>query len=316
MSAIDVKVSVESFYTFHVGKLSPAGEVLYRREVAGVSANLLLDQGLDRLGANTGWAAYCQVGSGNTPPVDADTGLETFVAATNTQESATRFAQGSPPYYSSAVKTYRFAPGTATGNLSEVGVGWGSGASDLLSRALIVDGGGSPTTITVLADEFLDVTYTLRVYPPTVDVVDSITISGVEYDYVLRACTVTAAYSSSGFDFTWGYSIDSFNSSGQATTATSAQAYNGSLGAITTVPSGTTDARTSQSNAAYGTNDLYRDVSFVWGLSDGNLAGGISAVAFRIAWSSWQISFSPPIAKDATKTLSLTFRVTWDRYAP
>ena len=48
----------------------------------------------------------------------------------------------------------------------------------------------------------------------------------------------------------------------------------------------------------------------------GNLAGGIKSFAFYMMYYAalaFQIQFTPNIAKDNTKTLSLTFTVTWAR---
>ena len=137
-----------------------------RRVLADWFPNLILNGGLDRMGANPDYLSWCQVGSGSTAPVAAQTALVNRIAGTSTQQNNVSGAQASAPYYGWYRRTYRFAQGVAAGNLSEVGVGWATSGS-LFSRALILDGGGSPTTITVLSDEVLDVTYELRRYPGT-----------------------------------------------------------------------------------------------------------------------------------------------------
>ena len=74
-------------------------------------------------------------------------------------------------------------------------------------RALILDGGGSPTTLTILSDETLDVTYTIRVYPPTTDVTGSITLDGVSYGYTIRPCNVSTSGTGSYY---WDLRLDIF----------------------------------------------------------------------------------------------------------
>ncbi len=278
-----------------------------KRVLADWFPNLILDTGLNRWGTGA-IITHCQVGTGNTAPVNADTALVTYVAGSSTQQASANGAQGSPPYYGYQQYTFRFAAGVATGTLAEVGVGWASSGS-LFSRALILDGGGSPTTITVLADEVLDVTYELRFYPPLVDVTDILTISGVDYDYVFRASGVTSASY-------WPLIVTgAIGASGGESVA-----YNGAIGAITATPSGTQGTQTSSSVAAYSNNSLQRDISILFGLNNGNVSGGISAIGLALGSSSarnaggaYQASFDPPIPKDATKTLTLSYRVQWAR---
>jgi hypothetical protein len=321
MKPIEIYSECSGHFLMEAVKLDEHGREISRRRLAEFD-NLITDQGLDRMGNNSSWAQFCQVGSGNDAPNVADTSLETFVAASSTQQSATSGAQGSPPYFAYSTKTYRFAVGVATGNLSEVGIGWSSGAGTLFSRALILDGGGSPTTITVLADEVLDVTYTFRVYPPAmadgtpVDVTGTINISGVDYDYTIRASRVTTGFTSSPTDPYWGVSLDSFFSSGQSAAAGSAFACGtrpGAIGAITGVPSGTKSAITTATSATYGTNDLYRDGTFTCQLNDGNSVGGVRCFTFQFNWCGYQCEFDPVLPKDNTKVLTLVFRHTWAR---
>lgn len=311
---IPIKSECAGWYLIEAVKLDEEGKELSRRICADWFPNLITDQGLDRLGANNGWGQFCQVGSGNTPPANTDTSLQTFVAASSVEQSASVSASGSSPYFCTANKTYRFNAGVATGNLSEVGIGWSSGASTLFSRALILDGGGVPTTITVLPDEVLDVTYAFRVYAPLVDIVSTITISGILYNYTLRATNVTTPWASSlnpPFG-SWGNILQSFFGNGQSAIFRGASAWSGAIGAITATPSGTNDTASTFSTAAYGTNNLYRDGTAVWDLNDGNV-GGIRSVSYYFSWCAYQMEFSPVIAKDNTKTLTLTFRHTWAR---
>jgi hypothetical protein len=52
------------------------------------------------------------------------------------------------------------------------------------------------------------------------------------------------------------------------------------------------------------------------GLSQGNLAGGITAIRILTsAMGAYQISFSPAIPKDATKVLTFGLTLSWARAA-
>lgn len=278
-----------------------------KRLLADWFPNLILDAGLNRWGTGA-IISHCQVGTGNTAPANTDTALVTYVAGSSTQQAASVGAQGTAPYYGFRQITFRFATGVATGTLAEVGVGWAISGS-LFSRALILDGGGSPTTITVLADETLDVTYELRFYPPLVDVVDTINISGVDYDYTLRAALVTNSLA-------WALNVATLITT---VSATNYVAYSGAVGAITSSPSGTTGSSSSAAAAAYSNNSLQRDFTVTWGLNNGNVSGGIMSVGFNTSSSdeecggAYQVEFDPVIPKDATKTLSLSYRVQWAR---
>ncbi|GAG45715.1 unnamed protein product, partial [marine sediment metagenome] len=113
----------------------------------------------------------------------------------------TSTAQGAEPYYGSQTRTWRFDEGDAAGILAEAGIGRGNcniDGSDLWSRALIKDGAGDPTTIEVTANEWLDVSYQLRLYPGhLIDDTGSVLISGQSHDYVMRSSLVTSGA-------TWG----------------------------------------------------------------------------------------------------------------
>src|SRR5690606_4774599 len=67
--------------------------------------------------------------------------------------------------------SHQFGQGQAAGNLSEIGIQHTSTSGPLWSRALILDGQGNPTTITVLPDDFLTCYYTLRIMIPKEDAV-------------------------------------------------------------------------------------------------------------------------------------------------
>lgn len=271
--------------------------------------NLITNGGLDRLGAATTTnqvISHVQVGTGSTAPANTDSALANYLAGTNRSFNNSASYGGNPTYHTEVTYTWEFDQGAAAGNLSEIGVGWAASGS-LFSRALIVDGGGSPTTITVAAIEFLAVTYKLRMYPPTTDTTGTITLDSVDYDYTIRPSYAGGA--------TWRY----HGLYGYGTSNGTPAVYDGVIGALTAGPSGATIANMTESYAAYSSGSYKRTLTAAATIAQGNLAGGIRSIYLPIyGWAAspqmaWQCQFDPAIPKDNTKTLSLTFDVSWAR---
>lgn len=187
---------IKGFYTikkYKVGFKEPV-------QVVGPFENLITDWGLTRIASASVYSSYIYVGSGTTPPTVGDIQLGSYIARTDSDiETSTLRDTVGPDYWSQSSFTKRFSAGMATGTLTEVGFGTYYGAVPpatptyyLFSRALIVDSGGSPVAITVLSDEYLDVTYTIRVYPPLTDVTTAIDISGTSHTIVTRGLNYPA----------------------------------------------------------------------------------------------------------------------------
>lgn len=300
---VELKATVKGRY-----KMEAVREDGTRRLLAGWFDNLVTNNGLDLLATNANWAVNCLVGSGNTAPTNSDTTLVSFVAATNaTPVGDTSSVQSSPPYFGTSTRTYRFAIGVATGNLSEVGIGPNNTNSSLFSRALILDGGGSPTTITVLSSEALDVTYQLQQYVPTVDVTGTVTINAVSYAYTARAAQATGS--------TWAIAFTGDTAGINA----GITVYNGTIGAVTALPSGSSASSGAVVVGSYTSGTKHIDSTVSFSLTQGNVSSGISAVAFncgvgRLSMGAYQVGFTPSLPKDSSHTMTLVFRQSWDRH--
>lgn len=280
--------------------------------------NLITDGGLNRLGTTAQQvggtnSSHFQIGSGNTAPAVTDTALASWLAGSNTSavgaQVDTYFA--GPPDYAEFSGLRRFAEGVGTGTIAEVGVGWAASGS-LFSRALVVDGIGTPTTIEKLADDILDVEYFYRTYPPQDDVIGTINISGSSYDYVGRAAHVNSVTVSAG-PWSSSYHLSNAFSATQACSVAETNV----LGARTAAPTGRVSSGTNPPMLAYVDNSLQRDCTFNFSLSEANFASGLGAVCpfRRPSWDQpkYQFAFTPKIPKDNTKVLSLTFRQSWGR---
>lgn len=182
------KVGLSGHFTFRVHGGRRGAKTLAKTK------NLILDNGLNMIlgfGANNPWGVFngIFVGAGTTPADIGQTSMVNLVASQTTNVGWGHgwvAASGGEAAYGLSRLSKQFGQGAAAGNLSEVGVG--RSATDLFSRALIVDGGGNPTTITVLPDEYLTVVYELRRYPPanSSSVVAAL-IDGVPIDITVSA---------------------------------------------------------------------------------------------------------------------------------
>lgn len=283
--------------------------------------NLITNQGLDSIGNSNPYGPVdfriCPnigVGTGSTTPAVTDTTLDAFLAAwpvygqyNPAPSIVNSYVAGSPAYYSS-VMTYTYSVGAAAGNLTEIGTGYytsGDTTFKVFSRALIVDGGGSPTTLTILSDEILTVVYELRCYLDQTDNTYSILINGTDtYGGTYRIADIATA--------------PFLNRSQQEYLGIpTCFVYNGSIGAVTTHPSGTSaggqnDCSTVSGGYTIGT--YFTDFTSSYAVGKGNLSGGITAIMVQSSHGNYQFSVSPAIAKDNTKLFSITYRLSWARY--
>lgn len=286
--------------------------------------NIITNKGIDIYGVDNIPVGICVVGTGNATPLVTDVSLQTQLALVSNNVARSHSAVGSSPYYTSMVHTHQFGFGAATGNLSEVGIG--TGATSLFSRALILDGGGTPTTITVLSNEALSVTYELRQYVPLTDVTGTINIGGVNYNYTLRASSATNPD-------VWGWEWNPGNSVNVGPASASSPnfavtSYNGSIGAITSGPGGSQNTSGSPTNSTYSNGTGYYDTQWNWAIGDANfgVGDGIKSIRWQCGYQSfigsaavgrgrgaYQIDFGAKIPKDNTKILQLGIRHAWAR---
>lgn len=341
----EIKFGLYNEYKLSVAKADSEGaEILgTRKDVTGWFHNLITNTGLENYGVLTGinWGRGCRVGSGSATPAFTDTNLQSIIATTVDRLAGATHSRNlaASPAYVEKVVTYRFAVGVAAGVLAEVGIvgatSDGSGAGGALNaatpcgtRALILDGGGSPTTVTVLSDEILDVTCRQRLYMPG-DVTGTITPTGGvagPIDYVIRPCEVDqdpatndggwgGSATAYGWEFTHRES-GGYGENGPYVGASSA------IGATTGEPAGTkiSGSPGTYSTLAYVAASHYRDVKQTYGLGTAltgiNNASGIGAYMICYNCCSFQIGFTPRMVKTQEMLFDITFRLAWARYTP
>lgn len=282
-------------------------------------SNLITDFGLNKLGTSQ-TTMYCYVGTGTTPAATTDTKMRAW-KATKQVSSRSMSRTSELPYWNATSFFYQFAPGEATGNLTEVGIGISSvssGAADnyLWSRELIVDGSGNPTALTVLADEYLSVAYTLYWYPPLNDFTGSVILGGITYNYRARAANIT----------TWSTTD---NNPGAANTLNIKAVYAGatSLGPVTgsiVGASSSYNVEATRTDVPYVNGSYTRSSRSVYTPAQANLVGGIRAILVgtyfysgtTFSYQDYQIVFDKPIPKNSTVGLTMGFSYSWRRYAP
>lgn len=328
----ELKVGLKGRYKLTAHKVDEDGNIISSRTACDWFDNLITNAGLDAIGKVTTYVKIlgCVVGTGNTTPAFTDTQLASYLAGTSTQQVAWAATNQvtTNPYYVSYTTTYRFATGAAAGNLTEVGIGGQSAVigntSILFSRALITDPNtGLPTTITILSDEILDVTYELRLYLPNGgnDVTGSFnqTIDGVStaFTYTIRAANINLN-TPNGFNQWWNpASIWSTVAACSGNVASSYGTYGVSaspLGAITTQPAGQTGANSFAGGIlGYTSGNYYTDYNYSLTLANGNISF-ISYAMVGINFVSYQMQISPAITKINTKTYVITMRFSWGRF--
>lgn len=288
---------------FKLWATKPDGE---RRELAEFD-NIITNLGLDRLAAGQSiW--YCHVGTGSATPAVTDTALTAFKAATNQSPDGITQGGGSavaPNNYAWYRHTFQFLTGVAAGTLTEIGIGWTAATGNLWSRALILDGGGLPTSITILADEVLNVSYEVRNYIPLEDVVGSVVIGGVTHDYIMRASGVG----------TTNWQLATLMSQGMPGIFNQIRAYATNIGPITGAPSGGVSGGPNGVWEAYVPGSRERVVNWSASLTQMNSVGGIRSIDITPGQSfgARQIEFEPKIMKDSTKVLTLKAKWSWAR---
>ena len=173
---MNLTMAMEGFYSLkvHGGR---RGEIDF-----GTHKNLILDAGITHMLNNYDPLRYIHVGSGSSQPSASQAQLDARFAYTNRSNSVRHGfvskddSENNRAYGYSRLEV-QFDKGAAKGNISEIGVGNNTDGNPLWSRTLILDHSGNPTSITILEDEYLTVTYEARRYVST-----EVVTTTLEYD--------------------------------------------------------------------------------------------------------------------------------------
>ena len=253
--------------------------------------NIITNGGLDEIITGGSALSRCYVGTGTSAPAVGNTTLATPLASCD-RTSRTSANAGTAPYKNTYTGMYTFPLGAVVGNVTEIGVGgyWG-----LFSRALVLDGGGSPTALTVTATDSLQVTYKVEQTPGVTSTTGSFLLNGSSLGYTARIIRVAQnAFSNvvTNGGLNANFSVSMYET--------------GTLAAITDYDPTGAVAGASATTAAYTAGTYERSATISVALANGNFAGGIGSMTVHVGggWT-YHIVFASPIMKTASQTLSL-----------
>ena len=314
------------------GELVEFGEVI---EETGWGKNIITLVGIDALlGTGASLELWSVAGTGNATPSEANTVLASYAGKQTTRPIngvITRQTNPASDLYIRLVDRCTFNPGAfgaSPVNIAEAGKTFGqstlgsvNASTQLFSRGLLVDGGGSPTTISVAPDEYLDIVWEFTIYIPyDATGIVSLNIDGtpVDHTYYVRPIRLD------GYQKSWFYVFTAVNGStslrinailinaGASSWGFGTALSNAVLSTPAADPSGTALPASSVSATAYVAGSKQRQFNAVWTLLSGNAAApGARLVAVSLNWPSFQVSYSPPIAKTSAKQLDLSFMLSF-----
>ena len=283
--------------------------------------NLITDNGLVRYcqpyGSNTFLQMQVCVGKGTAAPQPTDMSLGNYFASSSSgiMQGSNLVAPTEPDWVSSSRITLRFNVGTFNGDtISEIGVCQNNKPNNLWCRALILDEYGNPSSITILSNEYLDVTYTLNYHPDLTDTPFQFEMNGITYNCVARAALVNRQPFSTKGSNLFGpqlYITSVFNTQ--------------TLGAITSEPPSETGGKLSVSDGVAGEKTYSAEApysytnTFTIPFALGNFHGdGIGAMTLRAfdsfgIWGYSQISITPKMPKDENTQITFTLSRTISR---
>lgn len=164
-----INLGAKGYYSLNVYK-EDGSEVVEKR--IKDSQNVVTYDGAYRLffGGRMFSSMYANIGTGTTELTRTSPGLGNRFSASSNGVGAARSGNevdnGDGTSTLTLTRTMTFALGSTPGTFSEVGISLGSDGSGFIAGQLIKDEFGTPTTITVLSDEQLRVTYTLELTVP------------------------------------------------------------------------------------------------------------------------------------------------------
>ncbi|UNY50214.1 hypothetical protein [Stenotrophomonas phage vB_SmeS_BUCT700] len=315
-----------------VGSYDDAGKPVIRTQTP-VFKNLITDAGLDYMEnpSSSQIMLYCHVGVGTTPPTFADKTLASWLAqTTQTYQSDTQ--TGSPVedmqtadvVWGSNTRYYKFDPGQAVGNITEVGLSWFSGGtSQLFSRVLVKDAGGNPTAITVQPGEFLYIAYTVKCYLNAKDVPGTFEYNGEQIPYTVGLTNCTSSYT--GGDLIGAF-IAGVSLPRQSNYSARANHRMAEFGTGNSWGSDIAAARkrghilnagtpvTTYEPYVKGSYELIHVLTLQPNV--GNASGGLGGIQFNNGFMNYRIQFLAPLKKTIDYTVTFRVSVKWGRYTP
>lgn len=300
------------------------------KQVLDWQKNLILNNLFDFFGttSNNKAMTYCVIGSGNSIPSATQTQLDSYITKNTSGTEISRTSDYDPErdgnfYKCSVTKKFTFESIGAF-NISELGLCWGFTTNsnyNLGTRALIKNALGETTTISLLADETLEVFYRLyQVWDvrDTVGVINQTDGEGVitQYNYTSRLAMAGISH-----EFNSGYFLGQvFSITRNPYTVLPPRISSNDIGTIVSSPSSYIHQASNNWQPIYGdyiTGSYKRTVKWELGLTEAN--GNIRSVTLGSSMGMWQFRYGSvdndsPIVKNNTQKLTLVFEFSWGRY--
>lgn len=265
--------------------------------------NLVLNNGLNLLFTAYLWDifGYSYIGAGTGEPLVTDTSLSNYKFGSAYRNSALNGNyQG---IYRFSRFTYRFNPNIA-GTYTEIGIGIAS--NSLFSKSLIKDSNGNPISITLLSDEYLDVTYEVRFYINT----STSTITNFNLGKSIHTLNIKPAYLNSTEYFDSPFSNIFMYSGGDF------GLFSGPVSPDTTGgPSGTGAFKSSYVFNPYVNNSFERTVRYIFNLNSQANNWPIKSIFANYGiFGLFQTEVIPDIIKTSSEVLTLDVKLSIGRY--
>lgn len=317
---VNLHFGLGGHFTIYKGKLDANNEPVTREYVTDFD-NMVLDTGLQRIGISDDWMNWLHLGSGTTPPAPLQNSLVNATykgnnlapheaLSSHTKHSINIEDPLNP--YCWVTRVFRVPPRGENRTYSELGVGWSD--SNLFSRTLIKDQLGVQSTITILGDEYLDVTYEVRLYLP-VDTAEY-TVTPTGDDIEPRVITINAsALSTHTNSWTFGWGLAHYNKPGSLCGDHLQFLHNrfftGRRGGIYQDPEGDVVGIEFNANSKVRTSDTSMTFNFTRDLQDN--IGTLRTMQVSQLGYCFQMQFSPPFVKTNEDRFNISYSISWGR---
>lgn len=303
---INLHFGLAGYVDLHKGILDPNGEPVSREHVSSFK-NLVLDTGLQRIGENSDWMNWLHLGTGIQAPHPLQNSLQnpTYTGSSLApQPHTTTGIDISDPLkpYCWVKRIFRVSPRGENRTYSEMGVGWND--SNLFSRTLIKDPQGNPNTISILGDEYLDVTYEVRMYMPVDTAVYTVVPTGDDIEP--RTITVLASKINAQSPY-YGWSVLTSIVGGNG----EHRFFNGGRGSLYEDPQGSTVGFSHSRTSMVRTSSTSATITLTRELPDN--VGLLRTYQISQSAYCFQMEFDPPFNKTNEDRFSISYSISWGR---
>ena len=320
---INIELGVAGFVDLHKGRIGPDGEPVTREHISSFK-NLVLDTGLQRIGEERDWMNWLHLGTGIQAPHPLQNALQNPTYKGNDYAPSPHTTSGidiSDPLkpYCWVRRVFRVSPRGENRTYAEMGVGWND--NNLFSRTLIKDPQGNPNTISILGDEYLDVTYEVRLYMPVESAVYEVVPTGDDIEP--RTITVHASRLNTE-NITFGWALAGTQSGNPANripnsilnnpptaTINVNRFFDGGRGGLYEDPEGSTVGSAFRRTSLVRTSSTSAVITLTRELPDN--VGLLRTMQISQESYCFQLEFDPPFNKSDEDRFSISYSISWGR---